>query len=256
VRGWWVVARRELQATATSSTPWAVGAAFLVLTGVLFWINATAFADVSAQAAANPQLTAGLNATQGVVQPAIANLGLIGAFVFPFLTMRLIAEERRSGWLDLLRTLPLDDAAIVLGKALAALAVVAGILVLSLIQPLVLWLGGATTVSHVAAGYLGALLLSSAFVAVGLAISALSPTQVFAASVTFALFVGLVILDQWVGPAPQGLAAVLAGWSPITRLDPFSRGLIPLDSVAYFLLLDAAALVVATAALTLERRIG
>ena len=250
------LARRDVRALVSSGTPWAAAAAFLALSGLLFWVEASNFATLSRVSAADPQLLAALNTTQGVVQPTIANLALVAAFVLPFLTMRLLAEERRSGGLEMLRTLALDDWGIVAGKYVAVIVVGAGMLALSLAQVLALWLAAPLVWSQIAAGYLGLMLLFSAMLAIGLAISALSPSQAVAASLTLALFVGLVVLDNWIGPAPHGFAATVADWSPITRLDPFSRGLIRLDSVAYYLFIDLVALTIAWIAVHEERRIG
>ncbi|BBZ15897.1 ABC transporter permease [Mycolicibacterium gadium] len=256
MRGIRAVARREFVALLTSVSPWSAATAFLLLTGLLFWIDARNFADFSVRAGADPLTRAALNATQAVVQPAIATLGVVAAFVLPLLTMRAVAEERRQGSLELLRALPVSDFALAAGKYLAALAVAALILAASLVQPAVLALAAPITWSQVAAGYLGAFLLFSALVSVGVTISALAPSQVVAASATLALFVGLVVADQAIHPGATGIARLIANLSPIARLDSFSRGLVELGSVAYYLAATLAGLTAAALALAADRRRG
>ena len=248
------LARRELRALVTSGTPWAVAAAFLLISGLLFWGNATDFASYSQQSVADPATAAALNTTQAVIPPTVHNLGVVGAFVLPFLTMRLIAEDRRSGTLEHLQTLPLTDGGIIVAKFAAAAAVTAGLLVAALTQPLALALGAPVAAGHVLAGWAGAFAALSTLAAVGLAISALAPTPVVAASVNLTLNLGLVVLDQSAGPQASGLVGAVASGSPLGQLNLFSQGVVTVGAVVALAVTTLLALGVGTAALTLERR--
>lgn len=250
------IARREIVGALSSGTPWAVAAAFLLISGTLFWIDARNFAEFSAQAGADPLTRASLNTTQAVVSPAIATLGVVGALVLPLLTMRTIAEERRAGSLELLRALPVSDVALAAGKYLGVLAMAWLVLAASLVQPLVLYLAAPISWSQIGAGYLGALLLFAALVSLGVAISALAPTQTVAASTTFALFVGFIVADRAIDPGATGVPGEIAQISPISRLDGFAQGLIDLGSITYYLALTGIGLLVAPLALAAHRRFG
>lgn len=248
------MARRDFIAMTTSGAPWAVAVAFLGLSGLLLWIDASDFADFSARSAADPQAAAALNATVALIPAMASNLLLIAAFTVPFLTMRSLADERSSGTLGVVRTLPISDAQVIGGKYLALLGVGAGLLGAAFVQPLALFAAAPLDWSHVMTAYLGVALAFTTLLAVGLAVSAWTPSAGVAVSLTFGAFIGLYVLDLWVGTAPTGLAAAVARWSPVTRLDPFERGVLCLDGVAYYLLVDLVALGLAATALRLERR--
>ncbi len=250
------MARRDIRSQLTSGTPWAVAAAFLGLSGLLLWIDASDFADFSRRVAADPQALAALNTTVALVPAMASNLLLIAAFTVPFLTMRSLADERRNGTLDVLRTLPISDPQVIVGKYLALLGVGALLLGATLVQPLALFMAAPLDWSHVITAYLGVALAFTTLLAIGLAVSAWTPSTGVAVSTTFGLFIGLYILDIWVGTAPIGLAGFVARWSPITRLEPFTQGVLRLDAVAYYLFVDLVALTVASVALRLERRVG
>lgn len=248
--------RQQTRSLLTSGSPWAAATAFSALTGVLFWVNASNFADYSRRAAADPFLLDALNSTQAVVQPTIGNIAVVGALVLPFITMRLVAEERRAGTTEWVRTLPVTDLGTITAKYVAALAAAGILLAASAVQPIVLNLAGPISWSHVAAGYIGLAGLFATLTAIGLAVSALAPTPGVAASVTLVANLGLVVLDLSTTPDTPGIAGLIARWSPIHRLDTFSNGVIDLQSLAWNLALALIALTIATAGIAHERRTG
>lgn len=248
--------RQQIRSLLTSGTPWAAATAFAAITGLLFWVNAANFADYSHRAAADPFLLDALNSTQAIIQPTIGNIGVVGALVLPFITMRLVAEERRAGTTEWIRTLPVTDLGTIVAKYAAALTAASILLAASAAQPITLYLASPITWSHVAAGYSGLAGLFATLTAIGLAISALAPTPGVAASIALVANLGLVVLDLWATPDTPGIAGLIARWSPIQRLDTFSNGVIDIQSLAWNLTLAIAALAIATAGLTNERRTG
>lgn len=248
--------RYHTRALLTSGTPWAAATTSALLGGLLFWVNADDFTRYSRRAAADPYLLASINATQGVAQPTITNLGVVGALVIPFVTMRLIAEERRAGTTEWARTLPASDTATTTAKYIAALAATAVLLAVSITHPLALWIAGPITWSHVAAGYIGLAALYATLTATGLAISALAPSPGVAASVALTVNLGLIVAGLWTNPDDPGTVATIVRWSPITRLDPFSAGLVDVSALAWYATLTATALTITTIATTTERHRG
>ena len=176
--------------------------------------------------------------------------------VVPVVTMRLIAEERRSGTLEMLITLPVKDSDVVLGKYLGALGLVLVLVLSTLAYPLVMfkfpWNLGPLDGGPVASGYLGMVLFSCAAVAVGLLISALTESQAVAFFITFFVLGALWLFGDLAGKAGGTLAIVLNYVSFQSRLNNFWRGLIDSRDVIFFLSVTVLSLMVAFRAL--ERR--
>jgi ABC-2 type transport system permease protein len=131
-------------------------------------------------------------------------------FLVPAVTMRLVAEERRSGSLELLATLPLTSTEIIVGKWMAANAIVAAALGLSLSWPVVIARLGALDPGPVAAGYLGLALLGAAFAAIGVFASSITDNQVVAFLVgatlcllPWAFGFALALVPGWLVPLAQ-----------------------------------------------------
>jgi ABC-2 type transport system permease protein len=176
--------------------------------------------------------------------------------VVPVVTMRLLAEERRSGTLEMLITLPVKDSDVVLGKYLGALGLVLVLVLSTLAYPLIMfkfpWNLGPLDGGPVASGYLGMILFSAAAVAVGLLISALTESQAVAFFITFFVLGALWLFGDLAGKAGGTLAVILNYVSFQSRLNNFWRGLIDSRDVVFFLSVTALSLMVAFRAL--ERR--
>ena len=176
--------------------------------------------------------------------------------VVPVVTMRLIAEERRSGTLEMLITLPVKDSDVVIGKYLGALGLVLILVLSTLSYPLVMfwrpWNLGPIDGGPVASGYLGMVLFSAAAVAVGLLISALTESQAVAFFITFFVLGALWLFGDLASKAGGTLAIVLNYVSFQSRLNNFWRGLIDSRDVVFFLSVTVLSLMVAFRAL--ERR--
>lgn len=182
-------------------------------------------------------------------------LGL-SLLVVPVVTMRLMAEERRSGTLEMLITLPVRDSDVVLGKYLGALGLVLVLIVATGLYPLFMfqwpWSLGPLDMGPILTGYLGLLLFSSAAVAVGLLVSSLTDSQAVAFFITFFVLLALWISGSITESSGGWYANVVSYVSFQSRLAGFTRGLIDTRNVIYFLSVTALALVVAFRAL--ERR--
>ena len=176
--------------------------------------------------------------------------------VVPVVTMRLLAEERRSGTLEMLITLPVKDSDVVVGKYLGALGLVLILVLSTLAYPLVMfwrpWNLGPIDGGPVASGYLGMVLFCCAAVAVGLLISALTESQAVAFFITFFVLGALWLFGDLASKAGGTLAIILNYVSFQSRLNNFWRGLIDSRDVIFFLSVTVLSLMVAFRAL--ERR--
>ncbi|WP_437319979.1 ABC transporter permease [Sorangium sp. So ce385] len=176
--------------------------------------------------------------------------------IIPVITMRLLAEEKRSGTLEMLITLPVQDHEVVLGKFLGAWGLVLVLVFSTILYPILMftwpWHLGALDSGPVIAGYIGLVLYSAAAVSIGLLISSLTESQVIAFFITFLLLGFLHGVDNLADYAPSVFRDVLSFISFDTRLTPFARGMVSTRDIVFFLSITAGCLMAAFRAL--ERR--
>src|SRR5439155_17935599 len=162
--------------------------------------------------------------------------------ITPALTMRLLAEEQRTGTIELLLTSPVRDTELVVGKFVAGLGLVASMLALTVFYPILLSIYGSPDRAGIIGGYVGALLFGAAAVAVGLLTSALTSNQIVAAILCFAILLVLWAIDGLGGLAGGTAGAVLSYVAMYSHFTDLSRGVINSQDVVYFLSITAAAL--------------
>lgn len=163
-------------------------------------------------------------------------------FLVPAVAMRMWAEERKSGTIELLLTLPLTMWQAVVGKFLAAWAFVG--IALALTFPIWITVNylGSPDNGVIAAGYVGSFLMAGAFLAIGSCLSASTRSQVVAFILTVVVcFVLLLagyplVLGFFSGWAPQAVVDAVSGLSFLTHFASISRGVIDLRDIVYFLL--------------------
>lgn len=215
-----IIARRELAAFFDSLIAYILIIVFLGLSGFFTWLYG---ADVFLQGQAN-------------IKPFFSIAYWTMFFFIPALTMRMIAEEKQSGTIELLLTKAVSDWQLVLGKFLACLLLVAIALLCSLpFYFTVAWLGD---VDHGAVwcGYIGILLMSSAYIGIGLFASSISNNQITAFLV--ALFIGsffLIIFNVLAGSLSGVMANIFYYLSISTHYESITRGVLDTKDIAYFL---------------------
>jgi len=176
--------------------------------------------------------------------------------VVPVVTMRLIAEEKRSGTLEMLITLPVKDSDVIMGKYLGAMGMLMVLVLTTAVYPLVMfwkpWNLGPLDTGPVFAGYLGLVLFCAAAAAIGLLLSSLTESQSIAFFLTVFVLIVLWLtgsLARWAGGSFGNVLNFIAFDS---RYSGFSRGLIDTRDMVFFLSVTATCLVVSFRAL--ERR--
>jgi len=233
-----LVCRRELAAMGAGPLAWVLGAVFVGLTGYFFYSDLALFV-----------LVGGGNPARGLWRYVFLDYRLVALLVLPLVTMRLLAEERKLGTLELLWTLPLRDGEILAGKFLAALVLYVAMLAGTLVGPVILSLHHPFAWGPVVAGMTGMLLLGTAFIACGLAASAMTENQVVSAMVTYGILVFAWFVtwnEAAMGPA---LAAVLLQVSLFDRFYGFAQGVVASPDVVYLLAVAALFLFLALRAL-------
>jgi ABC-2 type transport system permease protein len=241
MRNIWTIARRELYSYFSSPIAYIVLAMFAVLFGFFFYSAVAIFVQFSAQAAMQPGAPP-MNVNQFIVQPTLGNFGIILLLLTPLITMRLFAEEMRSGTIELLLTSPVHDYEIILGKWLGAMLLYACMLAVSLLNLAILFIVSTPDWRAMLVGYLGLLLMGGAFLAMGAFISTLTRNQIVAGAVTFCLFLLLWVLD-WAGSYNTSVIGRICSYLAIApHFEQFSKGVIELKDAVYYLSAIAAGL--------------
>jgi ABC-2 type transport system permease protein len=177
---------------------------------------------------------------------------LVFLFFVPAITMRLIAEEKKTGTLELLTTKPVLDAEIVLGKFLAAWALLAVTLFPTLLYALTMGLLGSLDPGPVISGYLGLMLMGAVYIAIGIFASSLTENQIVAFIVSFLLILALFLMDKVLMYVPEAFASTMEFLSIDYHFSNIARGVIDSRDILYFASLLGFSLYLAT--LSLERR--
>jgi ABC-2 type transport system permease protein len=156
-------------------------------------------------------------------------------FIVPIITMRLLAEERKAGTLEVLLTSPVSETTVVIGKFLGALGFFLVVWIPSLV--FVLYLGSQTAVDYgsVASGYLGIALIGAYFIAIGVFASTLTKNQIVAAILTFAMLIPLFsagLFQSGADPSRQSIVDYLNMWD---HMDEFARGIVDTRRLVYYL---------------------
>ncbi|MHB8764668.1 MAG: ABC transporter permease [Deferrisomatales bacterium] len=232
------IALKELRSYLVSPVAYVVGTVFLVVTGLFFTNILTWYSMQSFQLLQFQGPMEQLNVNRLVFEQTFYNVAVTLLLLVPIVTMRLLAEERRGRTAQLLFTSPVRLGAIVAGKFAAAVLLLAGILLLTLYMPLLVWAYGSLEWGPIWAGYLGLVLLIGAFVSFGLLASSLTENQVVAAVITFGTLLVFWLMG-WAAQLGGGLAPVFAHLSIITHLEGFLRGVIEVKAVAYYLSVTA-----------------
>ncbi len=213
-----VIAWKEMQQYFTTPMAYIVALVFLSLTGIFF------VGDILGSAM--PEAT-----IRGFLGPAI----FILVFFAPVLTMRLLAEEQKLGTLELLMTSPVRDWEIVMGKFVASLSFFVGTLALTLYYVLLLYMFGQPDAGPIFTGYLGLILYGAAALAAGMLASSFSGNQIVGAVVGFGILLGLFYIDT-ISTLVQGTAAtIVEQMSMRAHFDDFTRGVIDVRGVVYYI---------------------
>jgi len=228
-----VISRREIRTYFNSPVAYIVVTVFTILTGYLFFTQL--FLEKQAD-----------------MRPFFNIMPLLFMFMVPAITMRLLADERASGTLELLITLPVRDWEVVVGKFLAAMALVCTALGLTLIFAITVRSLGPLDRGPAIGGYLGLVLMGGAYVAIGVMASSFTRNSIVSFIVAFAISFGLYLFGRLTQFLPQAWQSLVAFLSIDGHFENIGRGVIDTRDLIYYFSMIGVSLLVAT--LSLESR--
>jgi ABC-2 type transport system permease protein len=233
--------RKELNSYFNSPIAYLVMALFGILSGYFFYLYVAFFVEGSMRSQMMGR-NMPMDVNDMVIRQFLANLSVIGLFMIPMITMRLFAEEKRSGTIELLTTSPVRDIEIILGKWLAALTLYIAVLAISALSVASLFLYGRPDIAPILTGYLGLILQGGSLLAVGTLISTLTRNQIIAAFATFAVSLLLWVLDAVSAVETSAWAKAVAYLSVLSHAESFAKGVLETRDIVYYVSLTFFAL--------------
>ena len=236
MRNVFIIWRKEMRSYFVSPVAYLLLAMFAVIFGFFFWNILGYFVFTGMESQMRGEMFP-MNVNEQVIRPLLSNVGVIGLFFIPMITMRLFSEEKRSGTIELLVTSPIRDGEIILGKWLAALTLYGVLLLLTALNFIFLFKYGNPDWKPLAIGYLGLLLQAAALLAIGMFISTLTKNQIIAGAATFGVCLLLWVLEWAGGYETATWAKVLSYMSVVTHIGSFSKGMLDSKDAVYYVTL-------------------
>ena len=225
MRAVWATFVRELRAYFFSPLAYVVLTCFLLVHGVTFSTIVGFLTNPRAPMGPPMQFFFG----------ATFLFWLAMVFIGPVLAMRLIAEERRSGTIEVLMTAPVTEGQVVAGKYLGALAFYVALWLPTLGYVAVLTRYSAIDWGPIAAGYLGVLGVGALFLALGIFASALTKNQLIAAILAFAMTFGIILLGLLESLVnDEALRSVFSYLNVLQQMEDFSKGIVDTRALVYY----------------------
>ena len=223
-----------------SPIAWVALFVWTMLFGIFFYFAFDYFLEASMRASQQGMEMGGgmkLSLNEYLIRPIFHNMAVVALFLAPMLTMRLFAEEKRQGTIELLATAPLTDWQIVLGKFLAAAGLYALMILAGLLNLVLVFLYATTPPEWkpIVTGALAIFLLGCCFLALGTFVSTLTRNQIVAGTLTFGLLLGLWILGWMDDPSSGAVAQAVAKLGLLTHLESLMKGVIDLKDVVFYL---------------------
>ena len=219
-----VIMKRELKSYFTSLIAYVIIAIFLIIAGYFFYTNLVMFV-----------MFVGSDVKLGLWQHTFYDMRFVTLSLLPLLTMRLFAEEKKLGTIELLYTSPVRDMDIIMGKYLACLLVYSLMLVLTFLYPVLLEVVYSIEIGPLVAGYCGLFLLGAACIACGIFLSSLTENQIVAAISTIGVLLFMWLIDWNEGIAGERAIVIIHQLSLSEHFFNFIKGVIDIDDVVYYL---------------------
>lgn len=234
MRNTWIIFKKEIHSYFVSPVAYLLLTMFALIFGFFFWNALGYFVYMGLESQMQGQ-SIPMNVNEQIIRPLLSNVSVIGLFFIPMITMRLFAEEKRTGTIELLATSPIRDIEVILGKWFAALVLYASMLLFTAINFSFLFRYGNPDWKPLAVGYLGLLLQAGGLLAIGTFISTLTKNQIIAGAATFGVCLMLWVLEWVSGYETAMWAKVLAYFSVITHFESFAKGVLDLKDAIFYL---------------------
>ncbi|NQT33828.1 ABC transporter permease [bacterium] len=231
----WSIFKRELRAYFDSPIAYVVITVFLLFTGWYF----TTYFFLAGQA--------DLRVILGIIPFAFL-------IITPAITMRLISEERKTGTMELLVTMPIHDSSIIVGKYLAAVALLIAMILPTLVYGITVAFLGDMDYGPAIGGYLGFLFIGAAYLAIGTLGSSLTENQVVAFIISLLIMAAFYLMDKILIFIPNSMVSIVEYLAIVYHFQNISRGVIDTRDLVYYLTLISLALFLATRAMAARRK--
>jgi ABC-2 type transport system permease protein len=231
------IVQKEWRHYFGSPIAWVALAIWALLFGFFFYVGFNFFLQQSMRGGPEMQFGPKLSINEYVIRPVLQNMAVVGLFILPMLTMRLFAEEKRHGTIELLATSPITDLQIVLGKFLGALGLYTLMVVAGLVNFLLVWYYATAKPEWkpVLTGALALLLVGAAFIALGLFLSTLTRNQIVAGVLGFGMALLFWVLG-WLDEPTAGAATKVIAYLGITNhIEDLMKGVVDLKDLVFYL---------------------
>jgi ABC-2 type transport system permease protein len=234
MRNIWTIWRKELRSYFVSPVAYVLLVMFALLFGWFFW-NILGILIYYSMASMRRGEMMPMNINEQFIRQLLGDLNVTALFVIPLITMRLFAEEKRNGTMELLTTSPILDVEVILGKWLAAVTLYVGMLLLTGLNYAFIFKYGNPDWKPLAVGYLGMLLQAAALLSIGTFISSLTKNQIIAGAATFGVCLLIFVLGWAGGYETSTWAQVLSYMSVTTHMESFAKGVLATKDAVFYL---------------------
>src|SRR6201982_1244576 len=233
MRNIWIICRKEMRSYFVSPIAYLLLTMFALIFGFFFWNSLGYFVYVGMESQMRGQQMP-MNVNEQIIRPLLSNVSVIGLFFIPMITMRLFAEEKRSGTIELLATSPIRDLEMIVGKWLAAMLLYCCLLLFTALNFAFLFKYGNPDWKPLAVGYLGLLLQAGALLAIGTFISTLTKNQIIAGAATFGVCLLLWVLEWVSGYETATWARTLSSMSVIPHFESLGIGVLDSKDAIFY----------------------
>jgi gliding motility-associated transport system permease protein len=233
VRTIWVICQKELRSYFASPIAYLLLTMFALIFGFFFW-NAVGYFNLMGLESQMRGQSFPMNINEQVIRPLLSNVSVIGLFFIPMITMRLFAEEKRTGTIELLVTSPIRDIETILGKWSAAMVMYLCMLAFTALNFAFLFRFGNPDWKPLAIGYLGLILQAGGLLAIGTFISTLTRNQIIAGAATFGACLLLWVFSWVAGYETASWAKVMSYMSVTDHFESFAKGVLDSKDLIFF----------------------
>ncbi len=232
----WAIGKREFGSFFNSPIAYIAITVFLVAMGLIFFFKEGFF-----------------DAGQATMRPFFEWAPIVFIFLLPAISMRLVSEEKRSGSLELLITMPIRDIELILGKLLGSVLFLVLALALTLVYPLVISMLGPVDKGAIAGGYLGLFLLGTAYLGVGLMTSCWTKNQIIAFVLALIICAIFYFIDSMIGAFSERMRDVFAYLSFGAHFENVAKGVLDTRDVIFYTSVTALSVTIGTYSLESRR---
>ena len=229
-----LICKKELKSYFASPIAYLLMAFFGLIFGFGFFTATRDFVRFSFQSQMMGQQQP-MNVNEQIIRPLLGFASTIALFLVPMISMRLIAEEKRTGTIELLLTSPIKDMEIILGKWMGALTLYVCVLFMSMANMALLFVWGKPDWKPVVVGYLGLILQGGCLLALGALISTMTRNQIIAGIATFFSALLLWLLSWFTAYDSSWVAQVVNYLSIVTHFENFGKGVLDSRDVVFYL---------------------